>query len=189
MGTRSGTWRCSPPEWSRRAVRALARVRRDSLRSPSLAWLRGPATTCRQTGRSSSASKQRSDAMRWRPQGDSTVGGKSVWCSSSMGSPWRRSSLFRQVRSQNPCLVMVAFSPRFPTASGPHGSKRIDVTQTRKKTDPSKQPQRLESRLQIGGPIITCRQTGRSSFGLRLRPKAGRRGLSSCTRRRYYKLS
>jgi hypothetical protein len=32
----------------------------------------------------------------------------------------------------NPYLVMVAFSPRFPIASGPHDSKQIDVTQTRK---------------------------------------------------------
>ena len=34
--------------------------------------------------------------------------------------------------ARNPCLVRVAYSTRFPIASGPHDSKQIDVTQTRK---------------------------------------------------------
>ncbi len=41
-------------------------------------------------------------------------------------------------RDSNPCLVMVAFSPRFPITSERHDSKEIDVTQTRTKTVPFK---------------------------------------------------
>src|SRR5712664_2811820 len=39
-------------------------------------------------------------------------------------------------RDRNPRFLMVAFSPRFPIASGLHDSKKLDGNQTRKKNAP-----------------------------------------------------
>src|SRR5207302_3950305 len=101
----------------------------------------------------------RNATSRFDPRARSNVPSPNTWQERALLDlpRARRAERAKRRLSSNPCLVTVTFSPRFSPVSTKLGLETVDVTQTRRTTVPSKQPQTLESRgFKSGAPVWTA---------------------------------